>query len=182
MNVYILDADANRYQNLVLVDDDEWDELGEWFDGSPIGSAWRPVQVEVLREHKKRPPSDFPSLSPIIPVFSERAVESIGPLLKPHGEILPLDCREGVYYAFNTTCVIDALDQEQSQFERFRDGRVMDIKRHVFDADKIGISAIFLLPYLRRSRVYVTDLFVERVQEARLTGFDFRLVWPDSSS
>lgn len=183
MNVYILDSDANRYQNLVPVREADWDVF-DAFRGTPIGASWSPVKVEVLVDdlHKNRPPSDFPSLATDVPVFSQRAAEALGDLLEGNGELLPLDCDEGVYYAYNVTHVVDALDVAQSEFKRFESGRIMDIVQHVFQPEKLAGLTIFKLPYMRVSRVYVTDDFVRRVQETGLTGFDFRPAWSGSDS
>jgi hypothetical protein len=117
-----------------------------------------------------RPASDFPWTS--FPTFSKRAVEALRDLLEPNGEILPLICEFGDYYAFNTTTVVDALDEEHSELKRFKDGGIMRILRYEFYPEKLQGLSIFKLSQLPGGD-YVTDTFVQRVQEAGLVGFDF---------
>jgi hypothetical protein len=180
MNVYSLVADANKYQNLVFVNtDDDWKVIYQ-FNGTSIGSAWRPRSVEVLYDEdhaEDRPRSDFPSLFGHLPVFSRRAVEVLESLLKENGELLPLDCKDGDYFVFNVTRVVDALDEAHSELVRFSDGKIMDIKRFIFQADRLTDIDIFKLPQMPLGKIFVTDKFVRVVQEAGLTGFAFELVW-----
>ena len=132
-------------------------------------------------EHKDRPPSDFPSLIPFIPVFSQRAVDALRELLESHGELLSADCLNCThtgYLIFNVTRVVDALDMERSEFQRFQSsGRIMQIIHHEFNGHRLQGVHIFKVPQLHRSDVYVTDTFVRRVQDAGLSGFTFRPVW-----
>jgi len=183
MNVYILNADMNRYQILVAVQEDAWDEF-EQFDGTPLDKPWTPVEMEVFRDYnfnQNRPSSDFPALASHIPIFSNRAVKALEDILNENGELLPLNCAEGDYSAFNVTCMIDALDIEHSDLEFFKSsGRIMNVIKYEFLNDRLANSSIFKLPQLPLMRVFVTDKFVERVQETKLTGFNFKLVWSDS--
>jgi hypothetical protein len=159
MNVFSLEADANNYQNLVLVRDEDWNELTDWFKGQPIGTSWRPIAVRVLRDrsHKDRPPSDFPSLGGTIPVFSKHAIEVLADLLEKNGEILPLECEEGTYFAFNATCVLNALDMEKSEFEYFRSsGRIMRIVRYDFVPEGLVGATIFKLEQVPEGSGVVT--------------------------
>lgn len=185
MNVYLLAADANHYQNLALAREENWQRLLDWFDGNPIGSSWRPVAVHVLRDDRANrdlPPSDFPALSAGIPVFSGRALRALEDLLGENGEILPLTSEDGNYSAYNVTRLIDALDEQHSQLKQFRDGSIMDIVDHQFRPERLVGATVFKLPQVARMQVYVTDDFVSRVKAAGLSGFDFRRVWSGPSS
>lgn len=176
--MYILNADANKYQNLVLADEDDWEVIYR-FNGKPLRSFWMPLSVKVLYDddqNKNLPASDFPLLFSTLPVFSERAVKLLEPLLKGDGELLPLSCNEGNYVAFNVTRVVDALNAEQSDLVRFSDGKIMDIRRYVFDRDKLTNGDLFKIPQTPQGKVFVTDKFKEAVQEAGLTGYVFEPV------
>ena len=154
----------------------------EAFDGTPVGDRWSPIEVQVLRDeamNKDLPAGDYPSLIPYVPVASKRAVQALEELLKGNGEILPLRCREGEYFAFNVTRMADVLDEVHSEVTRFEgSGRIMRIVRHHFREEGLEYLDVFKLPQLRRSHVYVTDRFVRRVAETGLLGFDFEQVWP----
>jgi hypothetical protein len=180
MHVYQLRADANHFQNLILADESIWDQMQDMFNGTPVGMSWSPLRVEVLRDEDQNralPPGDFPSLMTRLPVFSQRAVDTLSDLLHANGEFLPLVCSEGTYFAFNVTRVIDALDVQRSEVKRFSDGRIMRVVRYEFVPDILEGLSIFKIPETARMEVFVTDPFVSRVQSAGLVGFDFKLVW-----
>ncbi len=179
MKVYILKADANNFQNLDMVNENDW-EWSQKIDGSHLASYWKPLAVHVLYDEdldKYLPASDFPLLAFHIPIFSKRAAFTLGDMLAGHGELLPLLCREGEYYAYNVTCVLDALDEDGSNLVRFPDGRILDIKSYSFYPDKLGNCPIFKLPQTPLMDVFVTDEFKHKVEESKLTGFTFKLVY-----
>jgi hypothetical protein len=139
--------------------------------------------VEVLRDdprYRNRPRTDFPSFGGV-PVFSQRAIEALRDLLEPCGEILPLRCHEGTYFAYNVTRLVDALDEAQSELERFSSGRIMWIERPVFFPDRLAGEVIFKVPQ-SPNRTFVTDPFVRRIWERGLVGFDLQPYTPGSSS
>jgi hypothetical protein len=152
MTVFMLGADANCYENLVLEREQDYEKLLDTFDGTPMSASWRPLRVKVLldKDHKGRLPSDFPSLDGTIPVFSKRGVEALRDLLEPNGEILPIDCAQGTYFAFNVTRVVDALDVERSELELFDDGEIMNVARYELKAEKLNDAAIFKLPQVAK--------------------------------
>lgn len=183
MNVYELKADSNHYQSLDFVNKGDWDNflLGRW-DGRHLQASWSALEVRVLGEDEAGEPlpaGDFPSLGGIIPVFSRRARSALSDLLRANGEFLPLKCDEcagGSYDAYNVTRVVDALDETGSELKRFKSsGRVQRVLRHEFRPEFIADLHIFRIP--QENRVYVTDLFVERVRAAGLTGFEFLPLW-----
>ena len=181
MNIYILEADANRYQNLGLVDETADWEIIYRCNGLPEAATWQPLRVEVIHDGGQDllPPSDFPSLFSHLPVFSKRAAKVLEPVLKGNGELLPLDCKEGDYVAFNITKVIDALDLANSEPIYFSNGvKIMDIKRFAFHGDRLAETHIFKLPSTQSKKAFVTDSFVKAVNQAGLVGFDFIRVWP----
>jgi hypothetical protein len=180
VNVYIPVADADRYQVLKPVDEDEYDRLFDGFRGAPMAETWTPMAVRVRTEADTdagRPPGDFPSIGGAPPVFSARAVEALADLLEGRGELLPLLSAEGEYYAFNVTRLADGLDEERSVITRFSDGRVMNIEEYAFVPEPLVDETIFKLPQIPETYEYVTDPFVERVRERALEGFVFRAVW-----
>lgn len=180
MKIYKLYADCNRYQSLVFTSADDWNIILDHFDGKPLISSWTAPAVQVFREDKftrNLPPSDFPNLVPDVPVFSLRAVNVLQGLLHENGEILPLSCSEGEYYAFNVTTSINALDESKSEVKRFESsGRIMRIIKYEFFADRLSGATIFKIPQTR-ANVFVTDKFRTIVMDNGLIGFEFVNVW-----
>jgi hypothetical protein len=181
MRVFILKADANRYESLLPSDRSNSLDVFQRFDGTPMGSSWVPWTVELARPngYEDLPIGDFPSMATNVPVFSERAVASLESLLLERGELLPLVCKEGSYFAYNITTVLDALDIEKSSVIRFKSGRIMDITRHEFFPAKVT-SSIFKLPQVPLMDVFVTDEFRDAVSRHELKGFIFKPAWESS--
>src|SRR5262245_8017200 len=176
MSVYILKADANRFQGLIADDPRTWADVFFHFDGQSLSDSWVKPSVRVFEGdlEKRLPAGDFPNLIGFIPVFSKRAVTALGDLLAGSGEILPLDCQDGYYYAFNVTRIVAALNESASQFKRFSDGVISGIVRYEFDAGLTKGLSIFKMPYVHKSLVYVTESFADRVRQVGLTGFLFQ--------
>ena len=75
--------------------------------------------------------------------------------------------------------VVDALNFESSDITTFPNGnRIMAIRKHVFNMDKIKDLLIFLLPYGPVS-VLATDKFVEKYQAYNFTGIEFRTIYEE---
>jgi hypothetical protein len=176
MNVYILDADVEKYLSIYYSNSDDIVEFNRRFDGSSLKKSWTgKEELEFGRDGL--PKGDTPGLSSHIPVFSPRAVEILADLLKDSGELLPITCEGEDYFLFNVTRLVDALDEDASELERFDDGGILRIARYGFKEDLlIGVN-IFKLPQKPLSYPYVTDAFVHRVEDSALSGFEFRLVW-----
>jgi hypothetical protein len=152
--------------------------------GMPVKHDWPTPTIRLFRESDffdGTVPVDFPLLIPGVPVFSPQAVAALRDVLDMHGEVLPLaceDCDGRGYVAFNVTTVIDALDVPRSAVKFFRDGaRVMHVTRYDFIPERLAGVAIFKLPQFVKGRVYVTDAFVQLVQDHGLTGFKFTPLW-----
>jgi hypothetical protein len=75
----------------------------------------------------------------------------------------------------------DALDEEASELKRFSDGRVMVVHKYVFKPDAVEGKVIFRLPQFR-ARIYVTDLFADKVREHGLTGLELNELWSATDS
>ncbi|MDX2271892.1 MAG: hypothetical protein NW237_08065 [Cyanobacteriota bacterium] len=179
MSIYHLVPDANRYQSLVVGSGKRLNEVSKFTFGNPVLETWKPVQVRLATDLDKPPlpVSDFPGLSGM-PAFTEKAVNALGEILRINGELLPLESDDGIFYLYNTTTIIDALDEGKSDLSRNQNGLVRFIKKHHFVPQKISQLTIFRPIQLPDySYPCVTDRFVEVVEQAQLTGFLFRKLW-----
>jgi hypothetical protein len=176
MSIWLWRANSNRFRAMDLCNERDQAVINR-FSGQPFGSSWQPVRVRLLTDEEEgqtgMPTGDCPNLESQVPVLSQRAVDALGALLTDNGEVLPLSCDEGSYYAYNVTRVIDALDKERSKIVYFDDGQVLDIDHHVFDLTHLRGVTVFKVPETAGSDVFVTTAFVRAVQEAGLTGFKF---------
>lgn len=178
MKVYELQTDRERFCNFALAD-----ERGSWihsaFDGRPISHRWEPYRITAADEPDAAAQLADYALLGVIPVFSRRAVDALRDVLRANGELLGLRYSRGDYYAYNITTVLDALDEERSQLQRFSTGRVMLINTYVFRPDRLIHAVIFKISQFPGSYVYVTEEFVQGAHEARLEGLHFRQIWEE---
>lgn len=180
ISVFYLGPSALGFRDLALVKEAETSMLVDSFDGAPMKTRWRPLEVVAMTEHPEfgTELGDYARLGSV-PTFSQRAVKALGGYLTDNGELLPLKCSPE-YFAFNTTTLLDALDEPRSSIARFASGKVMMVNQFSFRPDIVRTGIVFKLPQLPRSRVFVTDPFVQRAKEAGLRGFGFTPVWSDS--
>ena len=173
MKIWILDCDVDTYENLT------WETLDinfiQSFDGMEKKKDWNPMQVKRVYDREL---SNTLGLSPHIPVFDEKAISVLNDLLIGNAEILPLDCKDGVFYAINVINVIDCIDYERSKYKTFRDGkRIMRFITYVFNEEKIKGTNLFKIIDEPLKRPFVSDEFRKRVVDNKLTGFKFELAW-----
>ncbi|MBI5569331.1 MAG: hypothetical protein HY914_05235 [Desulfomonile tiedjei] len=176
MNVYILDADVNKYRGIHYTNEDDVVEFMRGFNGTPMKDRWT-AQETFQFDHGRLVKGDTPGLATHVPVFSLKATKVLADFLDLGGELLPITCAAERYFVFNVTRVIDALDEGNCELELFDDGDIMDILRFAFFLERLEGTSVFKVPQCILTDVFVTDPFVERVQTAKLKGFKFRLVW-----
>lgn len=175
MSIYEISFDPDTFQSLRFLTPDavllhpNWTE---WFIGDPMIAVWKPVAVDFEPSPTKLS-GDFPSLGGIPPVFSERAKNILEPLISDSVEFLPLACKDVPLYAVNVTRVLDCLDLSMSQFKRFSDGRIMRVERYVFKRECLEGEHMFKIPQQVRNRIYVSEIFKQTVENARLQGMFF---------
>jgi hypothetical protein len=200
MNVYRADMDKGPagaydgndvYCRLMVESDADRKVLDafESFRGQPVDlKQWKPFKVirayttpdNLTKPLGDRAGVDFRS-DPV--VLSRRALDELLPYIGRFGQMLPLAFDECEYSLFNITNVVDALDEAASEVWRFpSSGRIGDIKRYVFKPEAVRDQWIFKIPQRSKGFAFVTDRFVEAVQQAGLTGFGFELLWSDEKA
>lgn len=151
----------------------------------PIRWDWSPPTLlptwrskEVIAKGRVSPLNDFPSINMLIPAFSEKAVSSLENMLVANGELLPFYFEDREYFAYNCQTVVDALDYEAIYGSPVKARDTMtSLYRYEFIRDKVqGLSIFKLREFF--GRVFVSNVFVDRVVEGDLCGFDFVKVWP----
>ncbi len=179
MKVYILGADGDTFRPIDFDTEDGGLDFCNQFNGTPLKNPL--TGDEPFRFFPANlPKGDTPAFDPTIPVFNRKALNALVDLLKPNGQLLPITCEGEEYFLFNVTRLVDALDEDNCDLERFDDGRIMDVDRYAFFMEKLRGETLFKLRQDPLGSVYVTDPFVQRVLETGLRGFRFPLVWSGS--
>ena len=173
--IYLLDSDL-RFRGVIPPEDQSFVDLAGRFDGTPIGEAWRPFDLEYDPDSMHLPLGDFPSIFlSHVPVFSVRAAEALEPVLRTNGEMFRLRCDNDEYVAFNVTSVVGALSNT-ADIHYFPSGRIMAVTRYVLERERLTSKGIFKLLEVPLLDVFVDDEFLEIVQRSQLRGFTFKPV------
>lgn len=121
--------------------------------------------------------ADCPYLSGYGLMLSDKAVSVLGSMLADAGYLLNTRLPGADHYKlFICGRLIDAIDQERSDIERFRDGGVWWLRRYELRAELLRDMHVFRLKH-KRNRLFVSDQFVCLMQEHELTGFEFTEIW-----
>jgi len=152
------------------------------FNGKPRGKSWKPVKIEMVKFDEFKKPliqSDIMDCFGAGFAFGSNVKERIGKTLEQFGEILPLDCPETKFWVFNPTIVLDALDEDNSDVERFSPGgRIMFFKKYFFRPEILVGKFLFLINQRPTGPTFATESFAELIKVNKFTGLDFMEVWP----
>jgi hypothetical protein len=112
-----------------------------------------------------------------IALWSPRAAEVCGPMLREAGFLIEFEGPDGVHFGWVPREATDALDREASDVAEFTYG-IIDVRTHVFDIEKIRGKDIFVLPDGGVTQfTYVGERFRETWIEHDLQGAKFQAVW-----
>jgi hypothetical protein len=173
------------FEWLLPLNDADFDLLR--FDGQPRRASWKPVRMTRLTTTESGQllrPTDFPACSGgDMLLLSGAARGELQAELERFGELLPLHCDDGEFWAYNVTRLVDALDEGDSQVLRATDtGAILMIRRHVFRPQLLGNAHIFKLVQMTWGLIYVTDEFTKIVAASGLAGLGFSPVWAGANA
>lgn len=174
MAVWEITFDSDTFQHLEVPSSENLAWM-DTFIGDSLVNVWQPITVSISWDRNKIQ-GDFPSIGGAPPVFNERALHFLQPLIQNDIEALPLICPTEKLYAINIIKVLDCLDKEKSQIKYLSSGRVMRIERYVFKEGCLADSNIFKIPEQIKNRHYVSDAFKSMVEMKNLKGMVFKQI------
>lgn len=178
-SIYLLEPDPEKYLWLTLHNEADSKLLEPISEAKPVAASWKPVTVEPIVEDaddRYKVLSDFPAFW-THPVMSKKAIVALRDFLNENTELLPVTGKP--YHIVNVTRLLDVLDEDKSQLQRFASSNdIMHISEYWFKENRLDNVPIFRLPQYRSVEVFVNHEFRERVDNAGLTGFVFKQVWP----
>lgn len=177
-SIFIL-VPLEKYEHCQPINHDDFETIVNQLNGISRKKAWQPIKVDIVHEDegKKFLVSDTPWLGSHVLILRKNAAQLIGQLLNQFGELLPLYCEEANLSIFNTTNILDALDEPGSSIVRFSSGRIMAIERYSFIPKLIDNNHVFKIPNFRASPIFVDDEFVQLWKATKLRGLGFNKVW-----
>ncbi len=142
-------------------------------EGGSVKNIWKPILMKYMHESDSYLKSDFPWLMGRYLVYRENSMCILKDILEKNGEILELKTTNNeVLFIHNTQVLNDALDESRSVIDRFRSGKILNIRKFVFDKNVVQGVDIFRVPY-RSAPTFVSEKYVEIVKANNLVGIDF---------
>jgi hypothetical protein len=171
---------ADGFELCFPIDETGFETIHKFTSGELPTADWTPLRVYLCREDEGHQliESDAPWLGTNALVLRPRAMLALAQVWAANGELLPLQCPGARLSLFSVTRRLDALDEDASSIERFRDGRIMMVNRHVFRDDIVGEHPVFMLAQLPTT-LFFSQRFVDLWRSAGLTGIEFKQVWPE---
>ena len=124
-------------------------------------------------------------------IFSKKATDQIGKILEATGQLFRVDVNGDEFFIYNCTRLIDAINPNESLLTFNSRGRPTGFEKLCFQASSIENELIFKTRWPKPtnkemsfdyssipppSPIYVTEPFVELVNNYELTGFQFNPV------
>lgn len=185
--VYDLRSDLRNFSTLIWADERAigFTQLIEVLDGIRIPDSVDRLSVERSpcgyhsSDANTFPMSDTPWLCAGFIVLSRRAVDALSDIISRCGILLPLAAVDlpSAYSLLHVTRVLDALNLQASEYSRFLDGRINQLKKPVFRSELLQDEFLFRIPGYRGG-IFATQQFKDRVESCGLTGFEFVQVDP----
>jgi hypothetical protein len=147
----------------------------------PVGrrqsGPWVPFDVELVSRRGRRAlePVDAMRVNGDFLVVKDAALPRVERELAPYVEFLPLRCAQEPLTMLNVLQVADALDEEESQIKRFRDGGIMRVDRFVFRPEAVPTAGLFRVPQSMVHMLCAQD--TADMLRDRLAGLDLEPLW-----
>lgn len=162
------------------VDATDFEVIASLSEGS-AGSAWDPLHMRLHTVDDRGRPQEhayLPWLGSGELVLRDEAIDVVGALLQPHGELLPLECDQARLALFSAPTVAGALDEQRSEIVRFNSGRIMWLPGPVFRPEALRSMQAFKLSEMPRGKLYLGEELVQSIRAAGYTsGTDFAVVY-----
>ncbi len=175
---YKLETDAEGKQFVIPKVNDQ-STFFQMFDGRPFSNEWKPIELKVISmgdSGETLSITDNYYLAAHLFVINNLTIEVLSDFIKESGELLSVKCSGKNVKLFNCTNLVDGVDESLSDIVRFGDGRILTFRRLVLNMTKCTGNNIFRLLKDPLGGVYVSDVFLERVNVAELKGFTFKKI------
>lgn len=176
MKIWKLWEDVNNYDSL-MAKDSNFEHEFEALNGCSLIEGWEPIELKRMYG-EGLPLSDYPYFFGR-PVMSDKAISALDSIIRDSVEYLSLAFEEKNYTMVNITKILNVIDYEKAEYETFPNSKkILAFEKYKFrTCDELLTSDIFKLIDEPRRNPFVSDRFKKYVEENKLTGFKFELVW-----
>lgn len=143
----------------------------------PFSENYKPVKLKLYKsdEGKKNFQFDFCSFLAPFYIFSDKAVDVLGDILRKNGQILSViteSKRKRFWGYYPTNLIVGCFDKNNSLFRAYEKGLVIDKVSLI--ASKVPDDDLFTIEE-DISSTFVNENFKECVKKNKLYGFDFSI-------
>lgn len=110
------------------------------------------------------------------PVFSNRAKINLEESKFAIGQWIQLDVNDNSFWLFNSSNVLNVLDEESSTFRRLPSGRITSIEKYAFHREKLPHDQLFYVATKPHYLLCTTE-FRNHVNDVGWQGFRFKPFW-----
>lgn len=187
--VYKLEsAESYRVWDFVNYEDPKYDltilfDLFDTYWNGPLQDIWAhfPLHVQSRDETKHLPYPNLQLFLPDLLVMDQVAKSKLENILSSYGEFLPIYSNERELFLFHLLNRLPALDVDQSEVQYLPgSNRIGNIRKYAFRKEVIDDQWIFDADQDSRAQIFVTDRFIELIEEYQLEGLDYILFWQGS--
>lgn len=148
----------------------------------PFDDGYNPISLELDESDTGKKNYQFDISDSLRPFFiiSELTLNKLRDIFEVRGQVLPVitESKNKKFFGYYPTNPLSGcFDKEKSIYREYPKGLM--IEKPVLVSDKITDEYLFSIEE-DISRVFVTDLFKQRVEEVGLIGFDFSVEIPTS--
>lgn len=181
--IYLLESDIGNYCSFIQdYPDGEESIMGCSVDEPwvPFGKEYSSITLEVRKNDFGKKNYQFDISSALSPFFiiSEQTLDALRDILESRGQVLPViteSKRKKFVGYYPTNPLSGCFNRDKSVYRVAERGLI--IEKPVLVAENVTDEYLFSIEE-DISRVFVTDKFKQRVEEAGLLGFDFSVEIP----
>ncbi|MGG5757918.1 imm11 family protein [Bacillus toyonensis] len=188
MKIWELKSSTNDYQTFQLLNYEEDKKYFKNDFNSTVSllDSWTAKFIEIIDEGYQ---SDCPIFwgKSGVQIISEKAKGVLEPLVGNNVEFLPLihKTTNEKYYAIHVLRVLDALDINNTIFEKISSGLIIGCEKFVFIPSVVQNEMFFKL-YINGNiypnYILVSDEFRNAALESDLKGFEFVEIWDSEAN
>lgn len=178
MTVFTIEPETGgNWHWLVPASARDWARI-DALEGRNVGDSWSPLECRVVRDDLtgQAEMGDYPLLSKILPVFSEKAIKCLSELLRGNVEVLAIECEGQRFYGCRIVTMCDCFDERRSECRTFTSGRIMQVKKLVLKKMPALKPDIFRVPQLPKGPTLVSHRLREAAAISHLRGMKFEPV------
>jgi hypothetical protein len=186
VSVFMIERASDQdYEFAITPDGYDVDQVLAELQYRRVGDSWTvlPMCLHNL-EPRGRPVlkrAQMPWFGEHLLMLRDEAIDGVGPLLEPWGELLELDCPDARLVVFNPrTLLAGALDVERSDLRVLPSGNVGAIYWPVFNVEVVeGVGAFRVAEQQIAGELFLAGWLVEEILATGLTaGTSFIQVFP----